>query len=109
MVENSGSGTGRSLKRSAAALREMLSGAETALAAGDVEEAERRAKAVAALVRAARDVSEFETFASAQPQEDDEEAQRAELRRRLALFAEADLAGAPAEVLERIATQGAAQ
>ncbi len=87
----------------AAALRDILAKAQAALATGDACEVERRAKAVSALVRAERDVAEF---ARALPPEQDEEALRAELRRRLALFVEADLADAPPEVLERIALEG---
>lgn len=94
--------------RSAEALRKAFEAAETALADGDVEIAERTAKAVAAMVRAARDLSEFETIARAQPQEEDEEAMRAELRRRVAQLVDAVEADAPDEVLERIASRGVA-
>lgn len=90
----------------AAALQALLQQAEAALQAGDAQTVERRARAVSALVRAQRDVAEF---ARALPPEEDEEALRAELRRRLALFVEADLADAPAEVLERIALEGRAE
>ncbi len=90
----------------AAALRDVLAKAQAALAAGDACEVERRAKAVSALVRAERDVAEF---ARALPPEQDEEALRAELRRRLVLFAKADLADAPPDVLERIALEGRAE
>jgi hypothetical protein len=51
------------LSASAASLRAGLIEAEAALAAGDLELAERQAKAVSALVRAARDVAELETLA----------------------------------------------
>lgn len=84
-------------------LRRLLDAAHTALAGGEAGEAERQAKAVRALVRAEREVAEF-LAASATAGEDDEEAARAEIRRRIARFVEADQSGAPDEVLERIAT-----
>ncbi len=87
-------------------LRQWLDRAQEAIIDGDALEVERNAKAISALVRAERDVAEF---ARALPPEEDEEARRAELRRRLASFVEADLAGAPAAVLERIAIEGFAQ
>lgn len=87
-----------------AALQKSLFEAGQALIAGDAADAERRAKAITALVRAERDVAEFAT-ASAGVETDDEEL-CADLRRRLVEFAQADLAGAPPEVLERIATDG---
>jgi hypothetical protein len=90
----------------AANLRQLLDRAQATLMHGDALEVERGAKAISALIRAERELAEF---ARALPPEDDEEARRAELRRRLALFVEADLAGAPAEVLERIAVHGSAQ
>jgi hypothetical protein len=90
----------------AAVLQAALSRARDTLLHGDPVEAERSAKALSALVKAEREVAEF--FAAAQPEEDDE-ATRAELRRRLAAFVEADLAGAPDAVLERIALAGAAE
>jgi hypothetical protein len=87
-----------------AALQKSLTEAGAALASGDAADAERRAKAITALVRAERDVAEFAT-ASAGLENDDEEL-RAELLRRLVLYAEADRQDAPSEVLERIATEG---
>jgi hypothetical protein len=78
------------------------------LEGGDPAEAERSAKAVSALVRAERDLGELEA-AAALVMEDDEESRRAELRRRLALFVEADLAGATPDALERIALTGSAE
>jgi len=101
--------TGRNGRRDdldqfAAALKAMIADAEASLRAGDAQDAERRAKAVSALVRAARDVAELDAFARAQPPEQDEEALRAEIRGRIRRLVEADLAGAPDEVLERIAS-----
>jgi hypothetical protein len=87
-----------------AALQRSLLEASEALTGGDAADAERRAKAITALVRAERDVAEFATTASLS--DDDNEHLCAELRGRLVAFAEADLAGAPSEVLERIATEG---
>jgi hypothetical protein len=79
-------------------LRALLAEA-LALADSDAAEAERRAKAVSALVRATRDVAELEAATGASSWED-EEAKRAELRRRIAVFAQADLDDAPAGVVE---------
>jgi hypothetical protein len=93
-------------KAFAASLRDALADAQAALRHGEAVDAERQAKAVSALVKAARDTAEFEDCIKAQPSEHDVEALRAELRRRLAQFVEADLAGAPPEVLERIALGG---
>jgi hypothetical protein len=107
MVTSSGSEAGRGLARSAESLRTVLVSAETTLSSKP-EDAERRAKAVTALVRASRDVSEFEAFARAQPQEENEEALRAELRRRVAQLADAVATDAPDEVLARIGRAGSA-
>lgn len=90
-------------------LRALLEEAQLKLSDGDAADAERRAKAVSAIVRADRDVAELSAAQSTLSAEDDEEAMCAELRRRLALFVEADLADAPPEVLERIALTGSAQ
>ena len=87
-----------------AALQKSLVDAGQALTGGHAADAERRAKAITALVRAERDVAEFATTASLS--DDDNEQLCADLRRRLVEFAQADLAGAPPEVLERIATEG---
>ena len=92
----------------AVALRQLMDEALDKLAGGEPAEAERCARAVSALVRAERDLAEFEA-ANADLMEDDDEARRAELRRRLTLFAEADRAGATPEVLERIALTGLAE
>jgi hypothetical protein len=89
--------------------RTMLDGARTALNVGDAADSERRAKAVSALVRAERDVAEFLNEARATGLEDDEDACRQELQRRLSRFIEADEAGASLEVLARIAATGSAQ
>lgn len=90
----------------AAALRQALNQAELTLAEGEPGEAERRAKAVSALVKAARETVEFENAVKVENTDEDVEALRAELRRRIARYVEADLAGAPDEVLERIAVEG---
>jgi len=86
------------------AMRKSLSEASQALTGGDAADAERRARAITALVRAERDVAEFATAATGL--ENDDEELCADLRRRLVEFAQADLADAPPEVLERIATEG---
>ncbi|HWA00151.1 MAG TPA: hypothetical protein VG841_07525 [Caulobacterales bacterium] len=93
------------LKQRAASLKAMLAEAEAALAAGETEKAERSAKAVSALVKAARDVAELEQLARAEELEDDDEALRAEIRSRIARFVDADRRGAPAEVLEGLARE----
>lgn len=92
----------------AATFRKMLDGAQTALLDGDAADSERRAKAISALVRAERDVAEFLNDQHAASLNDDEDACRAELLRRLALFDRAAKAGAPDDVLARIAETGAA-
>lgn len=89
--------------------RAMLEGARTALNGGDAADSERRAKAVSALVRAERDVAEFLNEVRATRLEDDEDACREELQRRLAKFIAADEAGASLEVLASIAATGSAQ
>jgi hypothetical protein len=86
-----------------ATLKQSLTDAGAALAGGDTADAERRAKAITALVRAERDVAEFATASS--PYAHDDEEFCADLRRRLVEYAQADLADAPPDVLERIATQ----
>jgi phage terminase large subunit-like protein len=93
MLEKPGDG----LRTWTVSLSEALAAARMELAAGDVAEAERRAKAVSALSKAVRDTAELESVARAQPPEEDVEALRADLRRRLARFVEADLADAPEE------------
>jgi hypothetical protein len=98
----------RRLIEAAEAFKQMLIDAEVVLRAGDTQEGERRAKAVSALVKAVRDVAELEAFARAQPPEDDEQALRAEFLGRIRRLAEAQRLGAPDEVLERIAGEGAA-
>jgi uncharacterized membrane protein len=89
------------------AMRKSLSEASQALTGGDAADAERRAKAITALVRAERDVAEF--AAAATSLENDDEELCTELLRRLVLYAEADRQDAPPEVLERIATEGLVQ
>lgn len=70
-----------------------------------MELAERLAKAVTALARAARDVSEVEALARDQAPEEDEEALCAEIRSRIARFVGAAQAGDPDETLERLARE----
>lgn len=89
-----------------AVLRDQLGVAQAALADGDAAGAERQAKAISALVRAARDLAELESLARAEEPEEDVEALRAEFRRRIALFVAADQAGASDEQLVRIAREG---
>ena len=92
----------------AAAFRAFLDQAHVALNGDNAQDAERRAKAISALVRAERDVAEYLSELRAAHELDDEDALRAELHRRLALFADADRAGHPREVLARIAQTGVA-
>jgi hypothetical protein len=87
-----------------AALRKSLLGASEALTSGDAAEAEHRAKAISALVRAEREVAEFATAATGLDNDDEELC--ADLLRRLVRYTEADRQDAPPEVLERIATEG---
>ena len=88
-------------------LRALLDGAYHTMGT-DAGEAERWAKAVSALVRAERDVAEFIAAAPRSPDED-AEAIRAELRSRFRRFIEAEQAGVPDAVLERIAAGAPAQ
>ncbi len=87
----------------------MLDEAAASLNEGEAADAERQAKAISALVRAERDVAQFLVEQSALAPEQDDEELRAELRRRLARFVEAERAGAPDAVLERIATEAVAR
>ncbi|MBS0384560.1 MAG: hypothetical protein JSS00_04340 [Proteobacteria bacterium] len=89
------------------ALQKSLVEAGQALVSGDAADAERRAKAITALVRAERDVAEFVSVLSAVENDDEELCD--ELLRRLVRYAEANRHGAPPEVLERIATEGLAE
>lgn len=89
------------------AIERGLTAAGDAMRTGEMLEAERTAKAVSALIKAAREAGEVAAALVAPPEEDVEEL-RAELRRRLALYVEADLADAPPDVLERIALEGRA-
>jgi hypothetical protein len=92
----------------AARLRAILKQSQSVLDGSDPADAERHAKAISALVRAERDLLEFLRETQAAAMDDDEEACRLELQRRLALFADAERAGAPPEVLARIAETGSA-
>jgi hypothetical protein len=92
----------------AAGFRVTLDGARAALNGGNATDGERRAKAVSAIVRAERDVAEFLVERRAAAWEDDDETCRAELQRRFSMFATAVEAGAPDEVLARIAATGSA-
>lgn len=88
-------------------LHSHLAAARASLGAGGAVDAERRARAIIALVRAERDVAAL-TGDGGGAQEDHEEQLRAELRRRIARFVDAASAGAPDAVLEQIATGGTA-
>jgi len=93
--------------RVAEALRTLLDEAHVALGGGDPAEAERRAKAVSALVRAERELAEFAAAAATAVAEEDGERMRAELFSRLDRLADAARQGAPEEVLERLARETA--
>lgn len=88
--------------------RAFLDQAHTALNGSEPQEAERRAKAISALVRAERDVAEYLSELRATNEQDDEDAIRAELQRRLTLFADAERAGHSPDQLARIAATGLA-
>jgi hypothetical protein len=92
-----------------ARLRSMLDETASILNAGEAVEAERRAKAVVALVRAERDVAEFLADERATAPEQDEEQLRAELRHRIGRYVAAAAAGAPLDVLERIGSGAASE
>ena len=105
MAEKSGT---RNLSEAVAALKRSLEEAQALLRNGETQEAERCAKAVSALVKAARDVADLDALARAQPPEDDEDALRATIMGRIRRLVEARDSGAPDDVLERIASEGAA-
>jgi hypothetical protein len=86
------------------ALEQALVSAQGALRAGEAAEAERSAKAISALAKAIRDVKELS--ATTGEAEDNVDELRAELRRRLDCFVAEAVAGAPTEVLARIASEG---
>lgn len=88
-----------------AALDAALQDVRAALAAGEAQEAERRAKAVSAFARAIRDASEVAEYGRALPPEEDAESAKAELRRRLARYVEADREGASVAELEQRARE----
>lgn len=106
MVEKQGL---RRLHEAVAALKENLANAEAELRNGETQEAERRAKAISTLVKAARDVADLEALARAQPPEENEHELRAELRSRLRRLVEAQRLGAPDATLERLADEVAAR
>lgn len=91
-----------------AAFRSFLDEAHAALQSGEAQDSERRAKAISALVRAEREVAEYLNEVRAATEDSDHDALRAELQRRLSLFAEASRAGGSAELLAQIAATGAA-
>jgi hypothetical protein len=103
MVEKLGRGTTPETK-----LRHLLTCAERALGEGDAVAGERIAKAVSALVRAERDVEEFLAAQQAQQPEEDDEAIRAELLSRIRKLVDAENAGAPDDVVERLLAEVAA-
>ncbi len=84
------------------ALEGALHEARAALASGEAQDAERRAKAVSAFAKAIRDTAELAEYARMLPPEEDVEAVRAELRRRVDRFVAAEQAGADLGELERI-------
>lgn len=98
------------MSEAAQTMKRLLGDALSALAQGDdAIDAERRAKAISALVKAEREVAELLATPSAPSVEEDEQSRRAELRRRIAVFVDASRAGAPHDVLQRIASTGSAQ
>ncbi len=105
MVEKLGRGVAPAIENK---FRRLLAGAESALSEGDAAAGERIAKAVSALVRAERDVAEFLAAHQAQQPETDDEAIRAELLSRIRKLVDAETAGAPDEVVERLLAEVAA-
>jgi hypothetical protein len=93
----------------AASFRTYLDQAHAVLEGGDAQDSERLAKAISALVRAERDVSELLTEQRAAHESDDEDSIRAELHRRLALFIAVEQAGGSDDELARIAREGRAE
>lgn len=94
--------------RTAEALRAMLDQAHAALKDGEAANAEKRAKAVTAIVRAERDVAEFLAETAATTLEEDEEHLRAELRSRLRRLVDGIRDGAPDDVLRGLRGEGSA-
>ncbi|MEZ5960192.1 MAG: hypothetical protein R3C30_07145 [Hyphomonadaceae bacterium] len=92
----------------ATTFRAFLDQAHASLNESEAQESERCAKAVSALVRAERDVAEYLNELRAAADNDDYDTMRAELQRRLSIFADAARSGHSVEVLARIAATGAA-
>ncbi|MEQ1810684.1 MAG: hypothetical protein ABL889_12205 [Terricaulis sp.] len=92
----------------AAAFRTYLNAAHAALNGGEAVDCERLAKAISLLIRAERDVAEYLSECRTASENDDEDAIRAELERRLAIFAAAVEAGHSDESLAQIAQTGVA-
>ncbi len=90
----------------AAAFRSYLDAAHKALNGGEAVDCERLAKAISVLVRAERDVAEYLTELQTADERYDEDALRAELLRRLRLFAEAAASGSSDGELAAIARTG---
>jgi len=85
----------------AAALRALLNRAEDPM--NEFVEMERGGKAVSALVRAEQELAALEALTAAHAATTNEEHIRAELRRRIAAYANALGLGASAETLDAIA------
>ncbi|MGD9815040.1 MAG: hypothetical protein AB7Q23_02450 [Hyphomonadaceae bacterium] len=92
------------MNEAVAALRAALEEARGKLLAGDAPEAERHARAVSAMARAERDLAAL-AAASGVAMDEDDEAMRAELKRRFDLFLDADRQGSSAEELGRLARE----
>lgn len=84
-------------------LRALLRSAHEAIQDGEAVEAERRAKAISAVVRAERDVAEFLAAEDERNPVRDSQSLRAEFRSRVARIVAAELAGASDEELGRMA------
>lgn len=80
----------RPLSAWAGDLEEELEAARAHLAADEADKAERRAKAVSLIAKAARDVAELARADEDAPQEDDVDELRATLRARLAQYEDAE-------------------
>lgn len=90
MVENMGLGDAEAIEDWSRRLRAQLEEALGLLDAGDALEAERRAKAVVAMVKAVKDIADLHALAHTMTPQEDEENLRKQIQDRLARWIEAD-------------------
>jgi len=98
MVDETGAGAGETLRTQMERLKRALESAFASLRDGELEETERRAKAVSALVRAARDVQTLKET-TADEEEPDHGEPRTKFLRKLAGYMEPERAR---ELLQRL-------